>query len=166
MSRVVQIQGERPTFPGDACVHCLQPSTEKVDIVMVKEGYRVRKVSVPFCETCAELRVTKSRRQVQFERLAVTVSLLLALTVGAWTYTRINNLGRWVWGALLGVLVALIVFGVMYMVARPWSWGFRSSETKAALRTVRIRDFDWETTLLEFENQDYAERFAQVNQKE
>jgi hypothetical protein len=71
-----------------------------------------------------------------------------------------------VWGALLGVLVALIVFGVMYMVARAWSWGFRSAETRAALNAVRIRDFDWETTTLEFTNETYAERFAQVNRKE
>jgi hypothetical protein len=71
-----------------------------------------------------------------------------------------------VWGALLGVLIALIVFGLMYMIVRPWSWTFRSAETKAALNTVRIREFDWETTTLEFANDEYAELFAQVNRKE
>jgi hypothetical protein len=166
MSRIVQIQGERPVFPGDACVHCLQPSTEKVEIVMVKENYRVRKMDVPFCTRCAALRVSKSRRQVQFERLAVTSNILLALTIGAWTYTRINNLGRWIWGALLGLLVSLIVFGLLYMIVRLWARGFRTAETKAALRAVWIRDFDWETTTLEFDNDEYAERFAQVNRKE
>jgi hypothetical protein len=166
MSRIVQIQGEHPIFPGKACVHCLQPATQQVEIVLLKEGYRVRKVSVPFCGDCVMLREAKSFRQVQFEQLSVSASILLACTVGVWTYTRISHLGRWVWGVLLGVLVALIVFGVMIMIARPWSWGFRSAETRAALDTVRIRDFDWETTALEFANEEYAERFAQVNHKE
>ena len=166
MSRIVQIQGEHPIFPGNACVHCLQPSTQQVEIVGLKENYHARQVSVPFCDDCIALREFKSARQVQFERLSVVVSVILALTLGLWTTTRISHLGRWVWGALLGVLVGLIAFGVMYMIARAWSWGFRSAETRAVLNTVRIRDFDWETTTLEFANDTYAERFAQVNRKE
>ena len=166
MSRIVQIQGEHPIFPGNACVHCLQPSTQQVEIVMLKEGYRVRQVSMPFCDGCIALREAKSPRQIQFERLSVTTSVLLASTIGVWTTTRIGDLGRWVWGVLLGVLVALIVFGLLYMFVRAWAWGFRSVETRAALNTVRIRDFDWETTTLEFANETYAERFAQVNRKE
>jgi hypothetical protein len=133
---------------------------------MLKEGYRVRQMSVPFCDDCIALREHKSRRQVQFERLSTAVSILLALTIGVWTITRTSHMGQWVWAALLGVLAALIVFGVMFMITRPWSRGFRSAETKAALNTVRIRDFDWETTTLEFSNDTYAERFAQINRKE
>jgi len=51
----------------------------------------------------------------------------------------------------------------MYLLIRPWARRFRSPETKAALRTVTIKDFDWETTTLEFADEEYAARFAQVN---
>lgn len=165
MSRIVQVKGDRPVFPGHVCIHCLSPSTRQVEIVKFKET-SVRQIEVPFCDECIALRGAKTSRQKQFERLAVVASLLLAGTVGVWVYTRASHLGRWVWGALLGVLVALIVFGLMYMVIRPWSAGFRSPQTRAVLRAVAIRDFDWETTTLEFANEEYGERFAQVNQKE
>ena len=52
----------------------------------------------------------------------------------------------------------------MYLIARPWSWRFRRPEAQAALKAVTIKGFDWETTTLEFANEEYAERFAQVNQ--
>jgi len=164
MSRLVQVQGERPIFPGNACVHCMRPATQRIEIVKVR-GYVVRKVDVPFCEDCIALRRAKSPRQVQFERLATGNSLLLALAAGAWIYTLVRDRG-WVWGVLLAVLSALIVFGGMYMLVQPWSSGFRSPETKRVLWAATIRDFDWHTTTLEFGNEEYAERFAQVNRKE
>jgi hypothetical protein len=139
-----------------------------VEILKVR-GYAVRKVRVPFCEDCIALRQAKSPRQVRFERVAVVNSILLALTVGAWAYTSVTS-GQlaqgtrgWVWGLLLGVLIGVIVFGTMHLIVRPWSRYFRSSETKAALKAVTVKRFDWETTTLKFENEEYAERFAEVN---
>jgi hypothetical protein len=146
----------------------MRPSARDVEIVKVK-GYTVRRVNVSFCDECIALRQAKSPRQVRFERLAVVNSTLLALAVGAWVYTSISSesmfrSGRgWIWGLLLGVLIALIVFGVMYMIVQPWSGRFRSPATKAALKAVTIKSFDWETTTLEFTNEEYAERFDQVN---
>ena len=170
MSQTVKIQGDRATFPGNACVHCLRPATHEVPIIKVK-GYFVRKVAVPFCDDCTALRLRKSRRQVLFERAAVANSILLALTAGAWMYAFASSEqvfrgeAGWAWGLLLGVLVALIVFGTMYLLIRPWARRFRSPETRAALRTVTIEDFDWETTTLEFADEEYAAQFAQVNLK-
>jgi hypothetical protein len=70
----------------------------------------------------------------------------------------------WVWSVLLGLLVVAIVFGLLDLFVRPWALRFRSAETRAALAAVVIRDFDWETTTLEFANEEYAERFELVNQ--
>ena len=170
MSQTVRIQGDHATFPGNACVYCLRPATHEVPIIKVK-GYVVRRVAVPFCDGCDALRMHKSRRQVLFERAAVANSILLALAAGAWMYSFASSEqvfhGRtgWVWGLLLGVLVALIVFGTMYLLVRPWARRFRSPETRAALRTVTIADFDWETTTLEFADENYAAQFSQVNLK-
>jgi hypothetical protein len=169
MSRTVQIQGDSAVFPGDACVHCLRPSTERVELLKVKRG-TVRKVGVPFCEECTALRSARSRGQVRFERIAVVVSFMLAWAAGIWTYTSVSTwyvldaqLG-WVWGVLLGLLVVAIVFGLLDLFMRPLALRFRSIETKAALAAVVIRDFDWDTTTLEFANEEYAERFELVNQ--
>jgi hypothetical protein len=63
----------------------------------------------------------------------------------------------------LGVLSAQVVFGLFYLVVRPWARRFQSADTRAALRAVSIAGFDWETTTLEFADAEYAERFRQAN---
>ena len=169
MARTVQIQGDSAVFPGDACVHCLHPSTRRVELLKVKRG-TVRKVGVPFCEECTALRSARSRGQVRFGRIAVVVSFMLSWAAGIWTYTSVLTWGAidaqlgWVWGVLLGLLVVAIVFGLLDLLVRPWALRFRSAETRAALAAVVIRDFDWETTTLEFASEEYAERFELVNQ--
>lgn len=169
MSHTVQIRGDRAVFPGDACVHCLRPATDKVELVRVK-GSTVRKVSVPFCDECIATRQHRSWSEVQFGRIATLLSFLLAWLASVWAYATVlpgntaDALGVWVWGFLLAILVIEIVFGVLYLVVRPWSRRFRSLETKAVLAAVTIRDFDWETTTPDFASEEYAERFALVNQ--
>jgi hypothetical protein len=169
MPRTVRIQGDSAVFPGDACVHCLHPMAGKVEVLKVKRG-TVRRVGVPFCEECTALREHRSPAQIQFERGAAVLSFLLAWGAGVWTYTYVS---AWnvlhvdqmlVWSVLLGVLVVAIVFGALYLIVRPWAKLFRSAETKASLAAVTIRDFDWETTTLEFASDEYAERFERVNQ--
>ena len=168
MSRIVQIQGDRAVFLGNACVNCLRPATQQVEIVKVK-GHVVRKVRVPFCDECLVLRQSRSHRQRLFERAALVNSILLALAVGGWVYLTMSSdpaFGgeqRWIWACLVGLLVALIVFGTMCLIIAPWSRRFCSPETQRALRAVTIKEFDWETTTLQFANDEYAARFAQVN---
>ena len=170
MSQTIMIQGDHAIFPGNACVHCLRPATDQVPIIRVK-GYAVRRVSVPFCDDCAALRLHRSRRQVLFERAAVANSAVLALAAGGWMYffATSEEVFRgetgWAWGLVLGVLIALIVFGTMYLLIRPWSLRFRSPETIAALGAVTIKDFDWQTTALDFADEEYAAQFAQANLK-
>jgi hypothetical protein len=188
---MVRFYGDRPVYPAGACVHCLRPATHEVELVKVSERAAfgvgpasgrctVRKVKVPFCDECVALREDKSDRQVLFERAAIVSSVLLALTLGVCTFVlvaspylglqgasvwaeRLEGARTWMWGLLLGVLSALIVFGMMYLIVMPWSRLFRSAETKAVLRVVTIRNFDWETTTLEFADGEYAERFARAN---
>ena len=176
MSQKVRCYGDRATFPAGACVHCLRPATQELELVRVKGrrsgGYAVRKVQVPFCDACVALRKAKTPRQELFERVAVGQSLLLALVVGI--YVAVNGFpvgsgvwtgsGNWAWRVLLGMLSGQMVFGLMYLVIRPWARRFQSADTRAALRAVSIADFDWETTTLEFSDGEYAERFVQANQ--
>jgi hypothetical protein len=166
MSRTVRIHGDQPSFPVNACVNCLRPAERRVPVVKVK-GRLVRKVSVPLCDDCVALRQAKSRRQVLFERVAVASSLLLALAVGMWAYASVvaeeHSIREGMWGALVGTALAVSVFGLMYAMIRPWAERFRGPESKAVWRAITIREFDWDTTTLEFANEAYAERFEQVN---
>ena len=82
-----------------------------------------------------------------------------SIVSGAWAAS-----GNWAWRAILGVLSGQVVFGLMYLVVRPWARRFQSAETRAALRAVSIADFDWETTTLKFADGEYAERFTRANQ--
>jgi hypothetical protein len=176
MSHKVRYDGDQAKFPAGACVHCLRSTTQTLELTRVKQrlsgGYVVRKVQVPFCQTCLALRRAKTPRQVRFERAAVAQSLLLALVVGAYLYvaTASVEVGLWAlggngpWRALLGALSAQVVFGSLYLLIRPWARRFQSADTRAALRAVSIADFDWETTTLKFADGEYAERFVQANQ--
>ena len=165
MARIVRIHGDAAVYPADACVSCLRPATVQVEIVKIK-GQAVRKVRVPFCDECSALRQHKSARQVLLERVATVNSLLLALAVGLYAFVRftpvVGEAAR-TWAVLLGALSALVVFGAMYLVAEPWSRRFRSAAATAALQAVTISDFDWETTVLAFRNDEYAELFARAN---
>jgi hypothetical protein len=116
------------------------------------------------------MREAKSPAQVRFGRIAAAVSFLVAWGTGVWVYLSVLS---WdaahvekgaLWGALLGLLAVVCVFGVLYLIARRWSLGYRSDETKAVLAAVRIHDFGWETTTLEFADRGYADRFALANQ--
>jgi hypothetical protein len=168
MSRTVRIRGDVAIYPADACVSCLRPATQQVDISRVK-GHSVRRVRVPFCDACAVLRQQKTARQVTFERMATINSLLLSLAVGLYVYVRVLPMARstlevaYAWVLLLAALGALTVFGLMYELVEPWSRRFRSAETRNALRAVTIVDFDWETTTLEFRDDEYGEQFARAN---
>lgn len=175
MPQKVRYYGDRATFPAGACVHCLRPATQEIELTRVKTrlsgGYAVRKVGVPFCDACVALRESKTRRQVLFERVAFGQNLLLSLVVAAYVYVTTASItsgvwrasGYWAWRVLLGVLSGQVVFGILYLVVRPWARRFQSAETRAALRAVSIADFDWETTTLEFADDEYAERFTQAN---
>ena len=171
MSRTVQIDGDKAIFPGDACVHCLRPSEDWVSIYRVKHS-TVRRISVPFCVECLALREAKSPTQIQVERIATAVSFVLAWIGGVWVYTRVLTWPflagerEWAWAILLGVLAVVVLFGVLYLAVHPLSERFRSPETQAVLDGIKIRDFDWDTTTLEFADEEYAERFALVNQHE
>jgi hypothetical protein len=175
MPQKIRYYGDRATYPAGACVHCLRPATQEVELVRVKRrrgGYVVRTVGVPFCDTCIALREAKTSRQVLFERVAAIQSVLLALVVAIYVFVTTASLdsGVWstasnrVWRVLLGALSGQVVFGILYLLVRPWARRFRSSETRAALKAVSIADFDWETTTLAFADDEYAERFTQANQ--
>jgi hypothetical protein len=84
------------------------------------------------------------------------------MSVSTWPVVAAQT--EWVWGVLLGLLVFAIAFGVLYLVVQPWARRLRSVETKAVLAAVTIQDFDWETTTLDFADEEYAERFDLVNQ--
>jgi hypothetical protein len=165
MARIVRIHGDAAVYPASACVSCLRPAAVQVEIVKIK-GQAVRKVRVPFCDECSALRRHKSARQVLFERVATVNSLLLALAVGLYAFVRlVPAVGEAAvaWAVLLGALSALVVFGVMYLLVKPWSRRFRSPAAVAALQAATISDFDWETTVLVFRSDEYAEQFARAN---
>jgi hypothetical protein len=169
LASIVKIEGDSALFPGDACVHCLSPTTHRVELLKVKRS-AVRRVSIPLCERCAALREAKSLLQMRFERTAAAASFLVAWAIGVWVYLAALLWDAMqvekgpLWSALLGLLAVECVFGVLYMIVRQWSLHYRSDETKAVLATVRIHDFSWETTTLQFADPAYAERFALANQ--
>lgn len=170
MARAVKVRRGRPVFPGNVCVNCLRPARHEVELFKVK-GRAVRRVRVPFCDECIALRRARSPRQVLFTRTATTIALLLSLVVGWWVYdvpsVALSSGGERgpYWGALLGALSALIVFGSLHLIIGPWAGCFRTPETRAALGAVRIKDFDWESTTIEFADEDYATKFAQLNEQ-
>jgi hypothetical protein len=160
MTRIVRIRGDAAVYPAGACVSCLRPATRQVELVKVKR-HAVRKIYVPFCHECLALRQFKSSRQVLLRRVGTASSVFLALVVGLYAYGRTSAAG--VWAVLLGALSALVVFGVAYLLVEPLSRRFQSDATAEALRAVTIRDFDWETTTLEFADDEYADQFARAN---
>ena len=103
MGQKVRYYGDRATFPAGACVHCLSPATQEIELARVKTrlsgGYVVRKVGVPFCDACVTVREARTPRQVLFERVGVAQSLVLALVVAVYVYLSTATVESGVWSA-------------------------------------------------------------------
>ena len=109
MSRILRIRGESAVFPGEACVHCLSPATESVQLVKVKRN-AVRRVSAPYCASCLALRRARSPAQVLFDRIATLASFLVAWAAGVWVYLTVLSWEAFavrngpLWAGLVGLL--------------------------------------------------------------
>ena len=147
--------------PG-VCVHCTCPATESM-VLEKKEGRTIRQVDVPLCDKCAP----QLRRQSAAEERLQKLSRLLSIVAGVATALTVFLLmaGFAIWLRLPGALLLGLVAAVFV------TWLFRPVIAKAALpekkeilEAAQLEAFSWRTATFVFSNEEFVERFAELNE--
>ncbi|HET6445732.1 MAG TPA: hypothetical protein VFI27_14250 [candidate division Zixibacteria bacterium] len=166
MGRIVKVKvrpGGRVRFPG-FCVHCSQPAVE-VMALSRRSGRRTRSIDVPLCANCfRELRL-ESGEEERLRRLGRAASVGVSLVVAILAFLLLN--------ALLSFLIALLAAPPLGLIAglgtRHYSRRKRLEaarpEKKAILASARMVEFSWRAATFEFENEDFSDRFLELNQE-
>lgn len=159
----IKIRPDQPvTFP-TICVHCGQPAPELMRIY--KHMNRVtRLIDVPVCAECATVLHSQSLEEQQLRRLQWLVAGFALLVT--WTAVLIAlppELGFW-GRALVSLLVAAGGTAVVLALFRYKIKAAITPEKKALLQSARIETFSWRATTFAFENEQFKQQFATINQ--
>lgn len=166
MGRIVKIKvrpGGRVRFPG-FCVHCSQPAAE-VMAINRRSGRRTRSIDVPLCANCfRELRL-ESGEEERLHRLGRVASVGVSMAVAVLALLLLN--------VLLPLLIALFIalalglaagLGTRHYFRRKRLEAARP-EKKAILASSQMVEFSWRAATFEFENEDFSDRFMELNQE-
>ncbi len=155
--------------PGDIlrlpahCVHCSAKATEQMQI-RYKNGPATRILELPLCDDCCRELNRKSGEEERFQRLGLFVASLVGLIILIILYFLLLT-GLPIWLRLLTALFIAIIMsaGIMLIFRRI---GLRAvlPEKRNILESAQMVDFSWRATTFEFTNDDFAQRFGQLNE--
>lgn len=164
MGQLVKVKirpGKALEFPA-VCVHCSRAASERM-LLRKRIGRLTRTIDVPLCQGChreVKRLSGEEERWIGLGRVGSAAAGLMAALVVAILIARITPL----W---LNLLIAIAVGALA--IAGAWSLFRRKAaekalpEKKTILNSVQMADFSWRATTFEFENRDFAERFADLN---
>ncbi len=166
MGQIVKVKvrpGGSVQFPG-ICANCSQPATERMELRR-RSGRRTRFIDVPVCSDCFRELGKESGEEERLRRLArvlaVAVFALVATLVFAFFYRLIPLLAAFIVAMALAALVAtalnIFLRRRRIKAARP--------EKKAILASTGLVGFSWRATTFEFENEEFSERFTELNRE-
>lgn len=150
------------TFP-TICVHCNQPAPQLMRI-QKRISRTIRLIDVPICADCHRILQTKSVEEEQLSRLQWLVAGFALLVT--WTAVLIALPPELQFGgrALLSLLVAAGATAVVLALFRYKMRAAITPEKQALRQAARIETFSWRATTFAFENEQFKQQFAQINE--
>jgi hypothetical protein len=163
--RVVKVKirpGHKLQFPG-LCVHCARPATDWLPL-RKRVGRQTRFIDVPLCGDCAaEVRRTSGdeerlqkigRLTMGGAALLVLILMLILLPAGLPFILRL----------VVALALALsAAAGVRLVFQRPLAQAARP-EKQAILASAEVVHFSWRATTFRFGNEQFAQRFVDLNE--
>ena len=153
--------GEPLQFPG-ICAHCSQPAVGWMPLKK-RSGRLFRRIDVPVCQECARLLGRRSWQEERWEKvgriLAAAAAVLVLLLAFLLLFAPLPFAIRLV----LALLAAGLAGYDGWAFARRKGLSATIPEKKAVLAAARITDFSWLTTTFAFDNDQFAERFVDLN---
>ena len=165
MSNTVKVKirpGNSLEFPA-ICVHCSRPASDQMPLKK-RRGRLTRLIDVPLCAQCAAELRRKSGEEERLGRLGRFVAILAGILAAVIGYLispdGISLLLRSVVALVLGSITGLLV--LTYFQRR--SLAAAHAEKLAILASARMTNFSWRATTFDFDNDDFAQRFATINE--
>lgn len=154
--------GEALRFPAD-CVHCNEIASERMRI-RHKNGQIARILELPLCNDCHRDLNRKSGEEERLQRLGLVFASLGGLiTMVIIFFLLFTESPIWI-RLITALILALIVSAGIILI-------FQRMRTRAVLPEKRnVHDsaqmvyFSWRATTIEFTNDDFAQRFGQLNE--
>lgn len=149
-------------FPG-ICVHCSQPALH-TQTIHKRVGRVTRLVDVPVCADCAaqlRRRSLEEERLNQLKYIVAGIAFLVTLfAVYIATPPAMATAVRWLAALMGGSLVTAVIFALF----RRQIHQAYLPEKKEILNAARIENFSWRATTFTFENEEFTQRFAAINE--
>lgn len=156
--------GGNVQFPG-ICIHCSMPATQRMD-VKKRSGRRTRSIAVPLCSACFHELNRESGEEERLHRLSRVATIALFFVSSILVFVALS--------ALLPPLVNLLLSGALGLTA---AIGLRAylkrkridaalPEKKAILASAQMVDFSWRAATFRFENDEFADRFIDLNEEQ
>jgi hypothetical protein len=154
--------GQELRFPA-ACVYCGQPAEPALRLRR-RIGRVTREVDAPLCADCQQEVRRLSGDEERWQKLGRLAAGLAFLVLFLLLFFLI------VPGLLLGLrlLLALAIAGLAgaaaYSAFRRRSVRYARPQKQAILAAARLDGFSWRTMTLAFADEDFAQRFAALNE--
>ena len=159
----VKVRPGRAIRIPEICVHCSQPAGERMNITM-RRGRITRLIDVPVCDDCSRelhLMSAEEERLQRFGWITAGVTGIALLVAGVFLLPGV--LPIWLRFFVSLVLAALIAAGVWSIFKRK-SLDAARPKKKAILNSARMVEFSWRATTFQFENDEFAEWFIELNE--
>lgn len=146
-----------------ACVHCNENASERMRI-RYKNSQATRILELPLCDDCHRELNRKSGEEERFRRLGLFVGSLVGLLVlMAVFFLFLTGLPIWL-RLLTALFIAIIVSAGIMLIFRRIGLRAVLPEKRSILDSAQMVDFSWRATTFEFTNDDFAQRFGQLNE--
>lgn len=162
MSRQLTIKigpNETMRFPG-LCANCGSPAANHM-VIDRRQGYILRQVDVPLCDTCAQQLRKTSAAEERLQKQSWLVTVIAAVLI--FLVSLFNFPGFWL-RLLMALLLAAIAGAVAMHLFRRAIARAALPEKKAVRESVRLERFNWRSATFQFDNERFIDRFIELNE--
>lgn len=165
MSRSVKVKirpGHALAFPAN-CVHCSRPATEKM-LLKKRRGRLTRLIDVPICDQCAAELRRQSGEEERLERIGRFVGLLAAILTLILAFALSPDGMLFVLRIFIAAVLSALAGLLLLSYFRRRSMSAAHQEKLAILASARLTHFSWRAATFRFDNENFARRFASMNE--
>lgn len=130
-----------------------------------RNGRRTRSIDVPLCAACFRELQRESGQEERLHRLGRVASVVVFLLLAIPVFILFNGLLP----LLASLFISLAVGSMAGLGVRIYFRRIRAEaarlEKKAILASTRMVEFSWRAATFEFENEEFSDRFEELNQE-
>jgi hypothetical protein len=149
-------------FPG-ICANCARPAEDQM-VIKRRSGRRTRYISVPLCPECHREIQKESGEEERLHRLGRFVTILVAVVVIIAVFLILGSQLHLLVRLFISLSIGALTGAVLVAYFRRVRADAAKDEKKAILGSIQLVHFSWRATTFEFQNDQFFDRFVELNQ--